>query len=303
MQELIAGLRIDVDTLRGTRSGIPNLLQTLARHNIKATFFFSVGPDNMGRHLRRLLRPAFLVKMLRTKAATLYGWEILLRGVLWRGPVIGSKCKDIIRRAAEEGHEIGLHCWDHYQWQVHIDSMSTRAIRTGLEQGKCMLEELIGRSVLCSAAPGWRCTDRVLTIKESLGFVYNSDCRGTSLFYPETGGGQRTQPQIPVTLPTYDELIGRDGVTGDLYNERLLSLFKPDGLNVLTVHAEVEGICCHGIFKDFLDKAESRGIRLRPLIDLLENQEVRAKTGIIRSTIEGREGWISCQAGEGINLS
>lgn len=301
--EITAGLRIDVDTLRGTRLGVPNMLHVLARYRTHATFFFSVGPDNMGRHLRRLMRPAFLIKMLRSRAAGLYGWDIVLRGTLWPGSVIGPSCSDIFRRTVNKGHEIGLHGWDHHHWQVKVASMTAEAVRIELQKGKEMLEQLVDTPIFCSAAPGWRCTDTVLRGKENFDFHYNADCRGYSIFYPKIKGVQLTQPQIPVTLPTYDELIGRNGVTAANYNEHLLSLFRPDQLNVLTIHAEAEGTSCLEMFQDFLKKARSRGIRFLPLSELLSCEVSIESSQMTQGKTDGREGWISCQAGEGNNIS
>ena len=41
-------LKIDVETLRGTREGVPRLVGLLNRHGAGATFLFCVGPDHHG---------------------------------------------------------------------------------------------------------------------------------------------------------------------------------------------------------------------------------------------------------------
>jgi len=290
------GLRIDVDTFRGTRLGVPNLCRVLGEHSVKATFFFSVGPDNMGRHLWRLLRPAFLWKMLRTRASSLYGWDILLRGTVWPGAVIGDRLAPVVRHVAEAGHEVGLHAWDHHAWQAHMDTMNADAIHRSLERGVELLTRILGHPPTCSAVPGWKSNDLVLKEKAGFPFRYNSDCRGGSIFRPVVDGQELPQPQVPVTLPTYDEIVGRNGVSNSNYNDHLLSLLLPGKLNVLTIHAEVEGIVCLRMFEQFLEKLLMQGHQLAPLGVLLSECRDIGTARIVSEEVRGREGWVACQA-------
>jgi undecaprenyl phosphate-alpha-L-ara4FN deformylase len=291
------GLRIDVDTLRGTRLGVPALCRILKENDIRASFFFSVGPDNMGRHLWRLLRPAFLLKMMRTKAASLYGWDILLKGTFWPGPSIARKAGPAIQQAAGDGHEIGLHAWDHHGWQAGIKDMSASRIHSLLSLGAGALMSLTGENPTCSAAPAWRSTDDALLEKEKFTFLYNSDCRGDCIFYPQVSGKILQTPQVPTTLPTYDELIGQQGVTEENYNEHLFSFLRSDRLNILTIHAEVEGIVHKAMFADFINIAKERGCSFVPLGEIVRGvkKEDIAIASIHEQIIPGREGWISVQ--------
>ena len=290
------GLRIDVDTFRGTKYGVPNLCGVLASHSVMASFFFSVGPDNMGRHLRRLIRPGFFRKMLRTRASSLYGWDILLRGTLWPGPVIGEKLGHIMRSVSDVGHEVGLHAWDHYAWQAHIDTMDGSAIYRSLKRGVEQLTRILGHAPPCSAVPGWKCNDLVLIEKEKFPFGYNSDCRGINIFIPIVRGKELAQPQIPVTLPTYDEVIGHKGISNNNYNDYILSLIKSDRLNVLTIHAEAEGVVCLDMFDRFVKTAQSQGTSFVPLSNLLADYSPIGRATIVTKEIPGRDGWVSCQS-------
>jgi len=262
------GLRIDVDTFRGTREGVPRLLEMLSKHNVRATLFFSVGPDNMGRHLWRLVKPAFLYKMLRSRAASLYGWDILLAGTAWPGRRIGAENEAIICKAAQH-HEVGLHAWDPHAWQAWAGVW---------------------------AVAGWRADQRVVKAKEHFAFRYNSDCRGTGPFLPLLGENRTGTVQIPVTLPTWDEVVGRE-VSADRFNRYILDAMHRDaGTPVYTIHAEVEGIAYQQDFDALLALAAQEGIQFCPLSQLLPEDPGTLPLGkIVRREMAGREGWLGYQ--------
>ena len=88
-------LKVDVDTLRGTREGVPRLLDVLAKAGARATFLWSLGPDHTGWALRRIFRPGFFAKVSRTSVLEHYGLKTLLYGVLLPAPDIGREAASV----------------------------------------------------------------------------------------------------------------------------------------------------------------------------------------------------------------
>lgn len=290
-------LKVDVDTYAGTRDGVPALLEDLARFGVSATFYFSMGPDNSGKAIRRIFtRPGFLKKMLRTKAASVYGIKTLLYGTLLPAPMIASEFPEVLRETERRGHELGIHSWDHVKWHDYLPWFPKHLTAMELGRASALFEEILGHRAVTTAAPGWTVSVDSLEVQDALGLDYCSDGRGTHPFYPVMEGRRFRTVQIPTTLPTADELLGENGITPENIHRFYIDNLK-EGLNVLTIHAELEGGSIRPAFVRLLEHFKQDGVRCITLGQVAKEVSNIPACELSMGEIAGRAGKVAIQGG------
>jgi len=234
-------LKVDVDTLRGTREGVPRLIAVLERVGAHATFLFSLGPDHTGWALRRVFRKGFLAKVSRTSVLKHYGLRTLLYGVLLPAPDIGRRAAPQMRAARAAGHECGIHTWDHVLWQDNVRSRDADWTRRQMELARARFVEVFGEAPATHGAAGWQMNPAAFRQIDARGMRYASNGRGSGPCVPEVDGVAVAHVELPTTLPTLDELIGREGIDEANVVSALLRRTAGERDHVFTLHAELEG--------------------------------------------------------------
>jgi peptidoglycan/xylan/chitin deacetylase (PgdA/CDA1 family) len=285
-------LKVDVDTLRGTREGVPRLLGVLDRAGVRATFLFSLGPDHTGWALRRVFRPGFLAKVSRTSVLTHYGLRALLYGVLLPAPDIGRKATAPMRSARDAGHECGIHTWDHVVWQDNVRRRDVLWTRRQMGLAFERFEEIFGERPATHGAAGWQMNGAAFRQIDEWGMRYASDGRGVGPYVPSVDGDALAHIQLPTTLPTLDELIGREGVDAHNVARSVLALSARDQDQVFTLHAELEGGLLAPAFEALLSGWRAQGHQPGTLESLYRHIERSALSTVPLSwgRVAGRSG-------------
>ncbi|MCG2583038.1 polysaccharide deacetylase family protein [Massilia sp. TS11] len=273
-------LKIDVDTFRGTREGVAQLVRLLQAQGAQASFLFSLGPDHTGWAMKRVFRPGFFSKVSRTSVVEHYGIKTLLYGTLLPAPDIGKDAAAAMRAVQTAGFECGIHTWDHVVWQDHVRTHDAAWTQRQMRRAAQRFAEVFGTPARTHGAAGWQMNPHAFAEHDAAGYAYASDGRARllangALADPAAGphrlSGLR-HIQMPTTLPTLDELLGRsiDGVTITPANvaQHLLKLTAGATRDhVYTLHAELEGQKLAPVFTALLQGWQAQGYRLASMAD------------------------------------
>lgn len=320
---------MDVDTYRGTLEGVPRLLDLFAKEGVKATFFFSLGPDTSGKAIKRVFRKGFVRKVLSASPAASYGLKTMLYGTLLPAPDIGGRPETVarMREAAKAGHAVGIHAWDHIDWHDHLPRMTRDEIEAVVAKEHARFLEIFGAPAAFQAAPGWTATPLSVEVQEAHGILATSDTRGGGPFFPLRADGTPSRVlEIPSTLSTLDELLALPLRGNGSQAEKACKFLRmevareaaggggaaPAGgaLHIHSIHTEIEGAASFAApFASLLGAWKSDGVNFltfeeicRPLLSASavasaerEQEEIPVKE-LTWTTLPGRATPVATQA-------
>lgn len=243
-------LKVNVDTYRGSREGIPRLLALFEKYQANATFFLNLGPDETAygraKHLPPRLTAGFWNKTGHLSLPTHYGWLSFLRGRVLSSPIIGKKCQAIFQGLRVAGFEVGVQGWSSARWQTDIATADNAWTEKEMAKAIERFTRIFGLAPEVHGAAGWKMNRHALRLTQQGGFHYASDCRGQHPFFPVWQGEPVHCLQLPTTLPTLDELmftqhLDEERVAGYLLNQSQEIPAHGFG-HVFTLHADLEGM-------------------------------------------------------------
>ncbi|MDD5699643.1 MAG: polysaccharide deacetylase family protein [Candidatus Nanoarchaeia archaeon] len=195
-------LRVDLESDRGIREGVPKLLDLLKKYNLKASFYIVMGGES---NIFEILR--YNKKMESSAERSIKVWSLLdkLRMVLLPKDFVKAN-KKILQRILDEGHELGIHGWKHREWTRGLDKID---VKTKINRAISRYNRLFGQKPISWSSPGFNINDNILDILRDAGIKYISDFSGNK---PRLYNGIKN---IPITTsgenrtPIIEYLISR----------------------------------------------------------------------------------------------
>lgn len=183
-------LRIDLDTRKCIKEGLPKLLDLLRELDIKASFYVPIGGESNvfeiiknrgGVYEKGISKLGFFEKVLTVAMPQ----DFL------------KKYRKLLMRIIDDGHELGVHGWKHREWTHSLGKLD---LDDRFKKIISKYNELTGKKPASFAAPGFNTNENALKALDRYGFLVASDLPGEKPFHPTVNGVKLKHLQVPVNI-------------------------------------------------------------------------------------------------------
>ncbi|PIO08345.1 hypothetical protein COU59_01830 [Candidatus Pacearchaeota archaeon CG10_big_fil_rev_8_21_14_0_10_34_12] len=225
-------LRVDLESDKGIKKGVPRLLDLLKKYDIKASFYLSMGGES---NILEILSYRDKLKTSGKRRIRLWTLKDKLRMVLFPKDFVKENTK-ILKKILEEGHELGIHGWKHREWTRGLEKIDVeKTINKSIKK----YELIFGKKPTSFASPGFNINKKVIDALNASNIMFISDFQGNK---PKMFGKIKN---IPVTI------LGKDKTP---IIEYLVSLGKKDEEIIEIIKKEITqsniaSFYIHGMFE------------------------------------------------------
>lgn len=170
---MVFSLRIDVESDKGIKEGLPRILDLLKRYNIKASFYLTMGGES---NLFELL--FYRKKLGGERNIKVFSFSEKLRMALFPRDFV-KKNKGVLRRILKEGHELGIHGWKHRRWSRSLERIN---VGSDINKAKIKYEKIFNKKPESFCSPAFRINNKVIYELNRQGFRIISDLDGDKPF-------------------------------------------------------------------------------------------------------------------------
>lgn len=260
-------LRVDIDTGKGLKKGVPPLLTLLDKYNIPGSFYIPTGGEsNILDILRYRGGPSF--NQPHKEKLT---FREKLRTVLT--PKNFAKENSSILRNVIKNHELGVHGHKHRHWTRGLEELDVeKELRKMIDTYK----SLFGDAPDTFASPGFRTDERVLQALDKHGFKAASDLPGQKPFHPEIDGNKARHVQVPITVREGSmppiEAWRVKGLDDETIIERFTKEIEEKPLVSTYIHPSYEATKEQRILEKLLSLVEEKGCDAKTIGSLAADQ-------------------------------
>jgi|TARA_B110000263_G_scaffold171875_1_gene149835 peptidoglycan/xylan/chitin deacetylase (PgdA/CDA1 family) len=278
--------RFDVDTPKCVKVGIPNLISLSKELDVPFTFFINMGHGTSRWSFIKNLSffNSTTTKHSAQKLSNLnkLGLSDYLKMAILN-PQVGNSYPNIIQSLENSGHEVGLHGGsNHGEWQYESDTWNKKKFLDEIVSSLNSLNKCINNKPTGFSSPGWKSSNELHQILESLGFLYIADAHGEHHEKITIAQNSSKLLQIPTNI------LGEPGGVAYLENLRaqrmndssILKNFSKrlDGktLAVIYDHPYYAGIKELPILKAMIKIVQARGFQIVTLKTIAEKSHLQA---------------------------
>ncbi len=150
-------LKIDVDTLRGTREGVPALIDLLRRRTAPTPPSCSAwGPTTRAGPCAACSGRDSSARWRAPRCSSTTASRRCCMARCCRVRISVARRRRFMRRVRDAGFEVGIHCFDHTNWQDFVSRRDAAWTRTQMLRAVERFREVFGSAPRCTAPPAGR---------------------------------------------------------------------------------------------------------------------------------------------------